>query len=124
MAIVPIRLPPSFADEPSVVTGPITLENVRYRFTLRWSPRDDRDGLWRLDIADASGRLRVTGIPIVVSDDVLVAFHYPGRGVPPGRLRVTCDPDPATPDVRRDPGLYDLGRSARIEYVESTDPAY
>ncbi|TXH41748.1 MAG: hypothetical protein E6Q97_36940, partial [Desulfurellales bacterium] len=114
MATITLRLPPSMPDDPSVVTGLAILENTRYRLTLRWSPRDDHDGVWKMDIADTSGTMRVAGVPLVASDDVLRPFHYPGRGVPPGSLRVTCDPDPATPWVRRDPGLYDFGRSARL----------
>lgn len=107
------------ADDPSTVTGLAYLENVRYRLTMKWSPRDDREGMWRLDIADASGTMRVTGVPLVVSDDVLRPFHYKGRRIMPGQLRVTCDPDPAT-GIPVDPGLHDFGRRARLEYVEST----
>ena len=120
MATVKLKIPESLADDPAVVTGIMYLENSRYRLTLRWSPRDDRDGVWRMDVADAAGVLRVAGVPLVLSEDVLAPFHYRGRRIMPGALRVTCDSDPATPDVRRDPGLRDLGRAARVEYVEST----
>lgn len=124
MAIVRLNLPVSMTTQPTVVTGLAILENVRYRLTLRWSPRDDRNGMWRMDIADATGTLRVAGVPLIQSNDVLAPFHYKGRRIMPGRLRVTCDPDPATPTVRVDPGLYDFGQRARIEYVESTDPSF
>jgi len=120
MATIPLILPDALADDPSVATGVIVLEGVRYRLTFRWSPRDDRDGQWRLDVSDAAGVLRLAGVPLVTSEDVLAPYHYKGRGVPPGRLRVTVDPDLVT-GARRDPGLHDLGRAARLEYVESAD---
>lgn len=119
MATITLRLPSSLADNPMPVTGLVFLEGKRYRFTIRWSPRDDAAGLWRLDISDAAGTLRVAGAPLVTSDDVLRPFRYKGRGIPLGALRVTCDVDPVT-FARRDPGLRDFGRAARIEYVEST----
>ena len=119
MATIQLRLPPSLPDNPTVVSTVVYLEGGRYRFTYRWSPRDDRDGVWRMDIADSAGVTRVCGIPLYVSDDVLRPFRYPGRRIPPGKIRVTCDSDPATPHVRRDPGLHDLGRAARLEYIES-----
>lgn len=119
MATIPLRLPSGLADNPMPVTGLVYLEGSRYRFTIRWSPRDDRDGVWRLDIHDAAGVMRVAGIPLVSSDDVFRPYRYAGRGIPPGTLRVTCDADPVT-FAKRDPGLRDFGRAARIEYVEST----
>ena len=122
MATIPLILPDALADDPSVVTGVVVLEGVRYRLTFRWSPRDDRDGQWRLDVSDAAGVLRLAGVPLVTSEDVLAPYHYKGRGVPPGRLRVTVDLDLVT-GARRDPGLHDLGRAARLEYVESADAA-
>ena len=118
MATIPLILPDALADDPSVATGVIVLEGVRYRLTFRWSPRDDRDGMWRLDIHDAGGVLRVASVPLVASDDVLRPYRYKGRGIPPGTLRVTCDADPVT-FAKRDPGLRDFGRAARIEYIES-----
>lgn len=121
MATFALKLPPSLPDDPVVVSGVAYMEGQRYRFTFRWSPRDDRDGVWRMDILDSAGVMRVASVPLYTSDDVLAPFHYAGRRVPPGKLRVTCDPDPTTPGVRRDPGLHDLGRFARVEYTESTD---
>ena len=118
MATIRLRLPLALADNPMPVTGLVFLEGKRYRFTMRWSPRDDIAGMWRLDISDAAGSLRVAGVPLVTSDDVLQPFRYKGRGIPPGALRVTCAADPVT-FARRDPGLRDFGRAANIEYVET-----
>ena len=119
MATIRLHLSSTLTDNPMPVTGLVYFEGVRYRFTMRWSPRDDRDGMWRLDISDAAGTLRVAGVPLVTSEDVLQPFRYKGRGIPPGALRVTCDADPVT-FARRDPGLRDFGRAANIEYIETT----
>lgn len=121
MATIQLSLPESMSIQPTVVTGLIILENVRYRITLRWSPRDDRDGMWRMDISNAAGVLQVAGIPLVTSSNVLKPFQYKSRSVPPGALRVTCDP--GANGVPCDPGLYDFGKRARLEYIESADLA-
>ncbi len=120
MAVIPLRVPASLADDPAVLTGLVFLEGSRYRLTLRWSPRADDDGLWHLDVLDGAGTACVLGVPLVTSEDVLAPYHYEARNLPPGKLRVTTDPDPVT-GARRDPGLRDLGVSSRLEYVESTD---
>ena len=78
MATIPLILPDALADDPSVATGVIVLEGVRYRLTFRWSPRDDRDGQWRLDVSDAAGVLRLAGVPLVTSEDVFAPYHYKG----------------------------------------------
>lgn len=119
MATIRLEFPDVMASAPPVVTGRIELDRRTYRLTFRWNPRAGAGvGGWRLDLADVAGRAIVRDVPVVCADDLLRPYRSaPSLRLPPGALRVACEPDA---DGRTsDPGLLDLGTRAFVEYDEA-----
>lgn len=119
VATIRLSFPEEMATAPPVLTGRVELDRRTYRLTFRWNPRAGAGvGGWRLDVADVSGRQIVRDVPVVCAADLLRPYRSaPSLRLPPGALRVTCEPDA---DGRtRDPGLLDLGTRAFVEYDEA-----
>jgi hypothetical protein len=123
MAVTRLAFPDFMQTEPPVLTGRKELGGRTYRLTFRWNPRAAAGGgQWRLDVADVSGRQVVRDLPVVATGedgDLLRPYRFDSLRLPPGRLRVLCEPgeDGSTAD----PGLLDLGGRAAVEYVEDDD---
>jgi len=66
----------------------ITLANVDYNLTVYWA--DAQDGGWVLDIYDANGRPKLTGVKLVTGANLLEGFEYLGFT---GTLAVQTDHD-------------------------------
>jgi hypothetical protein len=61
---------------PAPQTFLVSLVGAQYTFTLQW--RDTMNGGWVLDIADASGKAIVSGIPLVTGVNLLAQYAYLG----------------------------------------------
>jgi len=92
---------------PDPQTFTVTLSGVIYQLTVQYRAAGGTG--WILDVADASGNLLVSGIPLVTGTDLLGQFGYLGFG---GRLWVqgAASPD----DV---PTFDDLGVGSHVFWV-------
>ena len=118
MATVRLSFPEVLQESAPVVTGRVELDRRTYRLTFRWNPRAGAGaGGWRLDIANLAGRALVRDVPVVCSADLLRPYRVPSLGLPPGALRVVCEPDADGRSV--DPGRLDLGTRAFVGYDEA-----
>ncbi|HEM8999478.1 TPA: hypothetical protein U2T46_001523 [Burkholderia cenocepacia] len=92
---------------PDPQTFTVTLSGVIYQLTVQYRAVGGTG--WILDVADASGNLLVSGIPLVTGTDLLGQFGYLGFG---GRLWVqgAASPD----DV---PTFDDLGVGSHVFWV-------
>ncbi|WP_069705192.1 phage baseplate plug family protein [Burkholderia seminalis] len=92
---------------PDPQTFTITLRGVIYQLTVQYRAAGGTG--WILDVADASGNLLVSGIPLVTGTDLLGQFGYLGFG---GSLWVqgAASPD----DV---PTFDDLGVGSHVFWV-------
>lgn len=85
----------------------IQLAGVQYQLTLIW--RDDPQGGWVLDIADANSSPILSGVPLVTGADLLAQYAYLGFG---GQLVVQTDHD-----VDAAPTFGNLGSSSHLYFV-------
>ncbi|WP_298165130.1 hypothetical protein [Novosphingobium sp.] len=85
----------------------IQLLGVPYQMTLQW--RNNAQGGWVLDIADATGVPIVLGIALVTGADLLAQYGYLGLG---GALFVL---NSASSDDA--PTFADLGTDAHLVFV-------
>ncbi len=85
----------------------ITLNNVEYRFTVRWC---DPAQAWTLDIADSTGTTQlINGLQLLPGSDLLEQFAYLAIG---GQLQVQTDNNPGAP-----PTFQNLGLTSHLYYI-------
>lgn len=86
----------------------VALGGSDYRLTLVYRDADD-GAAWLLDIADTSGTVIVSGIPLVTGADLLAQYKHLGIG---GQLFVQTDGDPEAV-----PTYASLGATAGLYWI-------
>ncbi|MBZ9939130.1 hypothetical protein LB518_22730 [Mesorhizobium sp. BR1-1-16] len=85
----------------------IALGTTEYRLSLQYL--DTEEGGWMLNIADTSGNVILSGIPLVTGHDLLEQYAYLGLG---GALYVETDTD-----VDAVPTFDNLGSTGHLYFV-------
>lgn len=91
---------------PTPQTFRISLAGITYAFTLKWNWVS---ACWVIDIADATDKPMVSGIPMVTGVDLLSPYAYLGFG---GSLVAQTD---NAPDVV--PTFDDLGSTGHLYWI-------
>ena len=93
------------SNAPQIISA--ILGGITYQLTLSY--KNVAEGGWVMDIADASGNLLVSGIPLVTGVDLLAPYAYLGIA---GKLRVqtTSNPDAV-------PTFDNLGADGKLYWV-------
>lgn len=85
----------------------ISLNGVEYQLTFMWN---NVNGSWILDIADNTGAVILSGVPLITGADLLAQYGYLNFG---GQLRVTTDNSPNAV-----PTYANLGINGHLYFVQ------